>query len=171
MQNPMANIVRSESELYPRREFTYQEIDGLAVCKKCHAVHQDKHWVLDDALSAELLEQPATPQVVCPGCQAVKRRRADGELTIRGPLAATKGEEIENLLRAEERREMGKNPLGRIISIHRHVDGMEVATTTQFLARHLGRCLHKAFGGDLVVDKLHREAFVRVRWVTPFEKA
>lgn len=171
MQNRMRNIVRGESELYPRREFTYQETDGLAVCKKCHAVHQDKHWVLDDALAADLLEQPTTQQVVCPGCHAVQSRRADGELTIRGSLAATKSEEIENLLRAEERREMAKNPLGRIIAIERQADGMNVATTTQFLARHLGRSLHKAFGGDLVIDKLHREEFVRVRWATPFEKA
>ena len=169
MQNPQRNIVRSELELYPRREFTYQEIEGLAVCKKCHAVHQDKHWVLDDVMAAELLEQPSTRQVTCPGCHAVKERRADGELTIRGPLVSVKAEEIENLLRAEERREMGKNPLGRIISIDRRKDGLDVATTTQFLARHLGRHLHKALGGDLVIDKLPREEFVRVRWVTPFD--
>lgn len=170
MQRSRRNVVHTEAERYPRREFTYQEIEGPAVCKKCRAVHRDKHWALDDEAATALLEQPGMQQTVCPGCLAVAEQRADGWLTLRGAFASTRVDDLERLMRSEEHQEMRKNPLARIISIERHADGLDVATTTQFLARHLGRHLQKAFGGDLVIDKLPREAFVRVRWVSPFEK-
>lgn len=164
MQNNSRNVMRPEAELYPKHEFTQQVVEGPAVCKRCHAVHQHKRWVFDDALASRLLSQPGMLQVTCPGCHAVQIKKADGVLTMRSPLIKQKGNELENLLRAEEKREMLKNPLSRIIYIDRHADSLEVATTTEFLAKDLGRQLQKAFGGDLDIDKLPREAFTRVRW-------
>jgi hypothetical protein len=163
--------MRPGDELYPRgHEFNQNGVDGPAICKKCHAVHQHKHWIYDDELAATLREQPQIASVVCPGCHAVQIKKADGYLTLSSPLVRSRREEIENLIYAEEKRQLQKNPLGRIIFVDVHGDSMEIATTTTFLAKDLGRQIEKALGGELIIDKLPREPFMRVRWTRPMEE-
>lgn len=164
MHRPTRNVTHVESELYPQREFKHKEVDGLAICQQCHAIHDDKHWRFDDARASTLLEQAETHRVTCPGCLAVRHRRADGILSLRGKGALRRADEILNLLHAEAHREMRKNPLGRIIGVETTPDGLEVATTTRFLAQDLGRRLHHAMGGDLTTSRLPRAPFVRVTW-------
>lgn len=152
------------AERYPHREFDKEGIDGLAFCRQCHAVHQNKRWSYDETLYKRMQGDPMAVSTICTGCENVQERRVDGILRLKSPLVREKHEQFLNLIHHEADREREKNPLSRIVQIEERSDEMEIQTTTQFLATRLGHAVERAFQGNLAIDKLSREAFVRVSW-------
>jgi NMD protein affecting ribosome stability and mRNA decay len=164
---PLDKGLKSQRELFlDKREFTdIVDIEGVAVCTRCHAVHDKKRWAFDEGTYQRLAgEQPPVNGVLCPGCRAVEERRVAGILTLRSPQIAEHATEMLHRLQHEADAEKQKNALSRIIHIEQHRDEIVVQTTTIFLATRLGHAIHHAFHGELDISKPPKADFVRVTW-------
>lgn len=161
----MTQVVIRKKDLFPKREFGKVPAEGTGVCKKCHAVFQNKRWFYDEAVYKELSKKKETVLIVCSGCKCVEERKVDGAVILRWENIKSHKDEIVNLIRHEEEKEKAKNPLSRIVRIDIRDGEISLETTTQFLATRIGHAVDKAFCGKLEIQKLPREAFVRVNWM------
>src|SRR3990170_2027693 len=112
------------------------------------------------------LPKKTAPSVsVCPACRAIADGFIAGVVTLRGGFAREHREEIRNLVRNEEKRAMGFNPLARIIRLTEQEDGFEVSTTAEKLAQRIGREVQKACRGTLTYKWSEDSKLLRVNWV------
>ncbi|MHB2017204.1 MAG: hypothetical protein ACYCW6_09690 [Candidatus Xenobia bacterium] len=89
----------------------------------------------------------------------------EGQVVLRmGESAQRDQQALLNLLRNEEARAMGKNPLSRLDGLRVTPGLIAVNTTTESLARRIGREVEKAFHGHTDFQQLPGERFVRVTW-------
>ncbi len=140
---------------------------GLAepsFCRVCGAVYRKKRWVMDAEEAAHLESSNSGHAVVCPACRKISDNYAEGVITLYGSYLWEHEDEIRNMLRNEENRVMDKNPLARIISMNRSEGNLQIETTEEKLAEHLGRALHKAHQGELKVTWADDHAVCRVDW-------
>jgi hypothetical protein len=73
--------------------------------------------------------------------------------------------EILNCVRNAERAAATKNPLERILRIEEDSRGqLVIETTSEKLARRLGRDVSKACGGTLQIRFSHEDKLVRLYW-------
>lgn len=120
----------------------------VAACSECQALYQRRHWFFDhDAYIRETM-QPTTRMVLCPACQKIRDRYAEGQVTLQPSafLSAHK-DEVVRLIRNEEERAKGVNPLERIVEIKEEDGGLVVTTTNEKLAQRIGRTLKSTFQG------------------------
>ena len=68
------------------------------------------------------------------------------------------------ILRNEEQRAQEKNPLERIMRLYAEAGRWKVETTTEKLARRLGRAVRKARGGKIAYKWSHNNKFARITW-------
>jgi NMD protein affecting ribosome stability and mRNA decay len=145
----------------------YELAEGLeaAVCQECHALYQEKRWFFDEKLFNKLAGSSKVHQMVCPTCQKIKDRYAEGYFTLSGDFLIEHKTEIVTLIEKEAAK-VGKRNVGdRIIRmVPEGDDKLVVETTTEKLAQHLGRTIHKAYQGDLSFNWSHSNPFVRVYW-------
>jgi len=87
-----------------------------------------------------------------------------GIVYIRGDFFRQRREEIVNMLRNEEKKEIGPNPLDRIMGIVEDKDGIRIETTSENLAVHLGRMLYNSYGGDVQYKFSDEQKLARVFW-------
>lgn len=151
-------------EGFPKREFHKVSFEGNAICKNCHAVHMNKRWFFSKEDYEKLRKENGINVVLCPGCQRVKDKYIDGVINIKSYLVDGKKQELISLIRHEEKLELEKNPLSRIVDIETKKGFMSIQTTTEFLATRIGHALDKSHKGKLEIQKLPREKFVRVNW-------
>jgi len=131
-----------------------------SVCSACHAIYRDKHWAL-----LPPAEQPADAEaVICPACQKIAEGYAQGVVTLQGDYLWSHEEEIRNMLLNEEQKARSKNPLERIMRMISEDERMVIETTEQKLAEHLGRALHKAHQGNLIISRPKDHLTCRVTW-------
>jgi hypothetical protein len=135
---------------------------GLSLCRECLAIYEDKHWHYDEIRARQMLAAGHTPTSICGGCEAVLKGYSRGVLTLQGDFSESRAHEVMHLLRHEEEKERAKNPLSRIVDVKVAVGEIEVDTSTAVLARHLGRCVEKACGGDMTAKWLDKEKSSRV---------
>lgn len=146
----------------------YQERQGngaAARCIQCHAVYRNKRWSMEP-LSHEKetgAEEDLHP-VVCPACRKTADGYPQGVMTLRGAYLWAHEAEIGNLLRHAEERSQARNPLERIIRMERAGESLLIETTTEKLAEHLGRVLHKAHHGELHLVWNDGHDACRVEW-------
>ena len=139
---------------------------GAAVCEGCQAVYRNKRWYADEELFAASLKDPATTRTVCPACLKIRDDFPGGIVTLRGAYVLTHKQDILNLVRNEEERARGFNPLERVMTIRENGYGsIVVSTTNEKLAQRLGRAIKKAFHGDVSYRWSHDNKLVRVEWV------
>lgn len=132
-------------------------------CKKCHAIFHHKHWYFDSKEIQKLIEKKSSA-VVCPACQKIADRFASGIVTLKGGFIRDHREEIVNLIRNEEKRASGLNPLERIIDIHANGEGLKVTTTHEKLAQRIGKRLHSSFRGKVAYRWAPGDKMARVEW-------
>lgn len=150
---------------YPDRRFDVQlKVASPAICSRCHSYLEQDHWRFGEQRYRELKEQPETHVMLCPGCTRVERRLYEGEVTIHHQGNEEQKQDMIHLIHNEEARARITNPTARIALLEDREDELYLLTTTQFLAKRIARELQKAFRGQLKVDDLPRERFVRVRW-------
>ncbi|MCS6927551.1 MAG: BCAM0308 family protein [Candidatus Binatia bacterium] len=136
----------------------------VAVCGQCHALYQRRHWFFDAEAYFRETMQPTTRIVICPACQKIRDRYAEGQVTLRAsPFLTAHKEEILHLLRNEEERAKGINPLERIIEITESEDGIIVTTTNEKLAQRLGRTLKSTYQGETTYH-WSEPKFLSVTW-------
>jgi NMD protein affecting ribosome stability and mRNA decay len=137
-----------------------------SVCRQCRAVYHNKHWVLDEAIYREILKGngASTDWTVCPACQKIKDHFPMGVIHLQGGYLQQHKEEILNLIRNEEERARGFNPLERISAIHDFGERVEVETTNEKLAQRIGKRLHRAHHGTVHYKWSGDNKFIRVEW-------
>jgi hypothetical protein len=101
---------------------------------------------------------------LCPACRRIKDRVPAGVIQLKGEFFHEHGDEIENLIRNQERLEKERHPLERLMALKRNGDGMRVETTGLRMARRVGDALQDAYQGDLQIDYLKGQDKVRVNW-------
>jgi len=139
-------------------------INGMAVCKKCHAVLINKRWTLDENLYEKKIDEKGTGKVVCPACRKVKDKFPGGIVRIKGEFLAEHRSEIMNLIKNEEQRAKGFNPLERIMSISNIKSGIEIMTTNEKLAQRIGKSLQKAYQGRVYYKWSDDTKLLRAEW-------
>jgi NMD protein affecting ribosome stability and mRNA decay len=135
-----------------------------AVCSRCHAIYQRRHWFFDDDMFQRSLKQAQTQQVTCPACRKIEDDYPEGEVLLRGAFLQTHHNEIINLVSNEEGRAKGLNPLERIVRMTEGDGTLRITTTNEKLAQRIGRALQKAYQGDVQYKWSEDTKYVRVEW-------
>jgi NMD protein affecting ribosome stability and mRNA decay len=137
----------------------------IAVCTTCHAIFRRRHWFFDDDVYRSVAPQPQTKAVTCPACRKIRDRYFEGQVTL-APSAFLNDhkQEILNLIRNEEERAKGFNPLERIMSIKEEDGKLTVLTTDEKLSQRIGRELKKAYQGRTSYRWSEDTKCLRVVW-------
>lgn len=133
-------------------------------CRQCKAIYHNKRWSFDAERLEELTQAKQSMAVLCPACEKIRDHFASGYVQLRGSFLSQHRQEILNLLRNEEKKAMGLNPLERIIEIEGNGRGMLVSTTHERLAQRLGKSLKRAFSGEVEYHWSRGEKMARVNW-------
>lgn len=137
----------------------------MAACTSCHAIFRRRHWLFDDMLYRRVTMQPNTRLVTCPACRKIRDSYFEGEVTLApSSFLSDHKEEILNLIRNEEERAKGLNPLERIIAISEESGKVVVTTTNEKLAQRIGRELKKAHQGKTDYRWSEDTRCLRVVW-------
>ncbi|HCU25775.1 MAG TPA: ATPase, partial [Deltaproteobacteria bacterium] len=111
-----------------------------------------------------LEENSSSQAVLCPACQKIEDHFASGLVQLSGAFLRGHREEILNLVKNEETRAKGMNPLERIIEIANNREGILVTTTHEKLAQRIGKSLYRAFQGKVDYRWSRGEKMARVSW-------
>jgi NMD protein affecting ribosome stability and mRNA decay len=136
----------------------------MAVCKKCRAIYHNKRWYLDDELYQKKASLKETERILCPACLKIKDKFPGGVVTLSGEFLHKHKEEILNLIRNEEERAMGFNPLERIMEVSKIKKGMEITTTNEKLAQRIARSLERAYQGSVEYKWSSGTKLLRAEW-------
>ncbi len=135
------------------------------VCTSCGAVFHNGHWQwMDEEQLKVLKREKQIHQDICPACRRLRDRYPAGYLFLSGGFLKDHREEILNTIRNEAEKETMSRPLVRVMWIEEKDGEVEIATTTDHLAKHLGNVVKKAFKGDLTVKFSDGEKLARVYW-------
>ncbi len=148
----------------PRAYQSPEDPEGPAICSRCHAYLETDHWRYGERRYLELKELPDVHEMLCPGCTRVEKRMYEGEIVLRHDWSAVAKDEVLRRIHNEEAQARVNNPTARVARIVDRGDELYLLTTTRFLARRIGLELKKAYKGELVLQPLPRERFIRVRW-------
>ena len=137
----------------------------IAVCTSCRAIFRRRHWFFDEALYNQVAVQPNTRLLTCPACRKIRDGYFEGEVTLLpSPFLSNHKAEILNLIRNEEERAKGLNPLERIVAITEEKGKVAVTTTNEKLAQRIGRELKKAYRGKSDYRWSEDTKCLRVTW-------
>lgn len=136
----------------------------IAVCKKCHAIYYNKRWYLDEELYKRKSSLKETGKIMCPACLKIKDKFPGGVVTLTGEFLHEHKEEIMNMIRNEEERAKGFNPLERIMEVTKINKGMEITTTNEKLAQRIARSLERAYQGSVEYKWSSGTKLLRAEW-------
>ncbi len=137
----------------------------VSVCADCRAVYMNKRWYADEELYTKAVRRDDTATTTCPACLKIRDGFPGGIVTLMGDYVLPHKQDVLNLIKNEEERARGFNPLERVISITENGSGKIVITTTnEKLAQRLGRAMKKAFSGEVAYHWSHNNKLVRVDW-------
>jgi len=136
---------------------------GVEVCEGCQAVHRNKRWYVGpEVLKAGIV----AVKVVCPACLKIRDNFPGGIVTLSGDYVLPNKMALLKLVKNEEDRARGINPLERVMSVKENGHGgVIINTTNEKLAQRLGRAIKKAFHGEVAYNWSHDNKLVRVDWV------
>ncbi len=136
-----------------------------AVCEGCHSVYRSKRWDADPGLYDAVVKSADTATTVCPACLKIRDNFPGGIVTLKGGFVLPHKEDLMNLIRNEEARARGFNPLERVMSIKENGHGsIIISTTNEKLAQRIGRAIKKAFHGEVAYHWSHDNKLARVDW-------
>lgn len=138
----------------------------VGACPRCHAIRRNKRWYPGGKDFAALTRKPGAVVVeACPACRKIADGFPSGVVLLQGGFLRDHREDILKLVRNEERRAMGINPLERIISVSERMGTMEITTTDEKLAQRIGRQVRKACGGTVAYKWSEDSKLLRVGWM------
>lgn len=133
-----------------------------AICRGCHATYQNKRWSIGyDAKNGS----KGAKIILCPACRKIKDDFPGGIVKLRGAFLQEHETEIMNMIRNEEHRAMGFNPLERIIQVLKTREGIEVKTTNEKLAQRITRRLERAYQGKTAYKWSNGTKLLRTEWM------
>jgi len=143
----------SKDQYYERRKYPEPTI-----CPNCGLIYRQGHWT-------ESSEKPAKAnRELCPACRREKDHYPAGMVYIAGSYLTAKKEEIMNIARNCEKLAKAHRPLQRIMWVKKNNNSVEIATTSEHLARRIGQAINDAHGGELAIKYVQGDKFVRVYW-------
>jgi len=130
---------------------------GEQVCPDCGLVNRRGRW-----MRAQVT--PQAQSAACPACRRIADRLPAGILTVDGPFAFEKREDVLATARNVAEKVESEHPLERIMSIETFDGRLVISTTDVHLVQAIGRALHGAFGGSLHYGFQEGEDQLRVDW-------
>jgi NMD protein affecting ribosome stability and mRNA decay len=138
---------------------------SVSVCEQCHAVYSNKRWSLSPERYDMVMRDPTVTLMVCPACHKMHDDLPGGIVTLKGAYVLPHKQELLNLVKNEEERARGMNPLERVMSIKENGSGsLVINTTNERLAQRLGKAIKKAFHGEVAYHFSHDNKLARVDW-------
>ena len=139
--------------------FTKAKLHDPSVCERCGVVFHDGifKWMEPVPSNAE--------KMICPACRRIEDKYEGGVAVLEGDFMKQHKDEILNIIRNVEEREMAYRPLERIIEIKDEGDRITVKTTYEHLARAIGEAVHRAYKGHLNIQYPEGTKYVRVHWM------
>ncbi len=138
----------------------------ISACGGCHSVYKNKRWYADLELYDAAVRIPDTAATVCPACLKIRDNFPGGIVTLKGDYVLPHKQELMNLVKNEEARARGFNPLERVMSVKENGYGsIVISTTNEKLAQRIGRAIKKAFHGEVTYQWSHDNKLARVDWV------
>ena len=145
---------------------------SISVCEGCRSVYMNKRWYADGDIAQTASKKPGTMIMVCPACLKIRDNFPGGIVTLKGDYVLPHKTDLMNLIRNEEERARGLNPLERVIAVKENGHGgIVISTTNEKLAQRIGRSIKKAFHGEVAYHWSHDTKLVRVDWVREMEGA
>ncbi len=130
------------------------------LCPRCGLVYKNRRW----QRIAKFVREDAAEVHKCPACRKIEDHYAMGVVHITGDFYKEHREEILNMIKNEEKKEVVHNPLDRIMAIKQDGDRVEIETTSENLAIHLGRMLYHSYGGSVEYKFSDEQKLARVFW-------
>ena len=146
----------SENPYYEKKKYPEP-----TVCEDCGAVYRDGRWQWPQEGESF---GPDVNKALCPACRRKRDKYPGGFVYLSGSFFKEKREEIMNRINNTVEEITAQRPLHRILWIKDTEDGVEIATTTERLARHIGEAVYSAFKGELDVNYNENEKLARVFW-------
>jgi hypothetical protein len=164
----------------PRRDKMLPQVSPLrdtkpasdpALCTRCNAIWHKGTWSTDPAVRRALTRGQAPAKVLCPACRLIREDNPAGMLYLGGSYFWQNQAEILQCIHNSERNAAQKNPLERIIHTSQGPKKtLVVETTSEKLARRLGRAVHRAHHGRLDIRFSDEDRLVRVYWHRDLEE-
>lgn len=137
----------------------------ISVCGGCRAVYMNKRWYARGPAYELAVKKAENATVVCPACLKIRDDFPGGIVTLKGGYVLSHKMELMKLVKNEEERARGSNPLERVMSVKENGYGsIVIATTNERLAQRLGRAIRKAFQGAVTYNWSHDNKLARVDW-------
>jgi hypothetical protein len=137
----------------------------ISVCEGCRAVYMNKRWYAEGDVDETALKNPEALKIVCPACHKMRDNFPGGIITLKGGFVIPHKKDLLKLIKNEEERARGLNPLERVMSVKENGYGsLIILTTNEKLAQRLGRAVKKAFHGNVVYRWSHDNKLARVDW-------
>jgi NMD protein affecting ribosome stability and mRNA decay len=133
------------------------KLQDPAICQECGAVYLKGRWVWKSA-------PEGANKTTCPACRRIADKFPVGYINIKGRFYADHHDEILNLVKNVEKKEMGNHPMERIMAVEELPEGACITTTGIHVARGIGSALSTAYHGKKTVMYLDGENCVRVNW-------
>ncbi|WP_297444604.1 BCAM0308 family protein [Desulfurobacterium sp.] len=155
-----------------RKEYTWesenpyyegQKYPEPTVCPECGVIFKDGRWQWKKDLKEKLPQD--VNKSLCPACRRKRDRYPGGIVILKGNFLKEHKEEILNRIRNIVEDVSALRPLQRILWMDEKNDGtIEIATTSEHLARHIGEAINSAFKGNFEVKYNENEKFARIVW-------
>ena len=137
----------------------------VSVCEGCRAIYMNKRWYAEREIDETVLHSPEAGKVVCPACLKIRDNFPGGIVTLKGDYVLPHKQDLLKLVRNEEERARGLNPLERIMTVKENGFGsIVISTTNEKMAQRIGRAVKKAFHGEVSYHWSHDNKLVRVDW-------
>ncbi len=165
--NPKKLRVSTQRKCMDNTSDPYIQKEGtckISVCNKCHAICNNKRWRLNEDDYFKLSKLKSTASVLCPACQKIKDKFPGGIVKLKGSFLFENREEIMNLIKNEEGRAKGFNPLERLMDISDIEGGIEITTTNEKLAQRIGRSIKRAYQGKIEYKWSRDTKLLRADW-------
>lgn len=134
------------------------------MCRVCHAIYHHKRWYQEGKIILSKAQKTKVEMIICPACRKIQDRFPGGVITLTGDFLKSHKDQILHLVRHQETRAKGINPLERIIVIKDRRDRVEIQTTNERLAQRIGREIQRAYKGDAKYHWSRDDKFIRVDW-------
>ncbi|MDH5185581.1 MAG: BCAM0308 family protein [candidate division WOR-3 bacterium] len=134
------------------------------ICPVCGLIYHNKRWAKDDHIFEAVKD--VAQKHKCPSCRKIEDHFVMGMVSIssESDFIDKHKTEIINLIHNEEKRELLRNPLDRIMSLKEKGNELNVETTSENLAVAIGKAMHRAYNGEVEFRFSRNNKQARVYW-------